>query len=88
MNRKIIDYKVANGTIGGSLQMVIKLSIDLGWQPFGGISYYEGKGYQAMVKYEEENALDQLPLTKEAIDRDIANALELMKNNKSENDNL
>jgi hypothetical protein len=57
MNKKIIDYDVAQGGTMDNLKDIVKYRIlNLGWQPLGG--FYRDPNtlwhYQAMVKYEDD----------------------------------
>lgn len=53
MNKRIIDYKIISRRILSELQTSVKEYIDLGWQPFAGVSPLDLNLTQVMVKYEE-----------------------------------
>jgi len=52
--RKIVEYKLANMSVGEDFETKINRWIEKGWQPLGGIFHTSNGFYQVMVKYEEK----------------------------------
>jgi hypothetical protein len=52
MQREIIEYRTVCGSFGG-IDLLVNAHVKEGWQPLGNLTFYEGKIYQAMVKYKE-----------------------------------
>lgn len=53
---KIVEYNSVMGMRVEKLEMEVKEAIREGWQPFGSPYVFEDKVFQAVVKYEDENA--------------------------------
>jgi hypothetical protein len=54
-HRKIVDYKMLIFTSANEATDIVNIFIKEGWQPFGSPGSAGGHGFQAMVKYEEED---------------------------------
>ena len=51
VRRKVTDYRIVSNRLMSTLEAQVEHYIELGWQPFGGVSYCAHEYTQSLVRY-------------------------------------